>query len=152
MSTSPARIRYYKLLEVGKRQLQMDDEDFRTLLQRHGAKLVDGKPSRTTMAIGDLVAAVEEMKSKGFTPRAKKNSVTSLSDWRKPRIKKITAIWCALADAGVVRDRSEAAMVKWCFRLSQKARLEWATSQNLNDCIEALKDWARREKVKLENE
>lgn len=151
MSASPARIRYYKLLEVGKRELHMADADFRCLLQRHGAQTVDGKPSRTTMSIGDLMAAVEEMRRKGFKPRQKPGSVSRLSDWRKPRIKKITALWCALADAGVVYDRSEKAMVKWCFRHTGKARLEWASSAELNACIEALKDWARREGVRLDD-
>ena len=85
-----------------------------------------------------------------FKPTKSKTSKASPSDWRAARIAKITALWCALADAGVVRGRGESAMVKWCARLTHKARLEWASSNDLNQCIEGLKDWAQREGVKLD--
>lgn len=146
-----ARHRYYKLLQVGKRTLQMDDDAYRALLARHGAKTVDGHVSATTLHFGALVAAVEEMKRKGFRPQAKTGSAANVVDWRQARVRKIIALWCALADAGVVHNRSEAAMVKWCARITRKARLQWATSPDLNACIEALKDWARRERVKIDD-
>lgn len=144
MSRVPSRNireRHYRLLQVGKRELGMDDADYRELLRRNGAKEKNGKYSATTMAVGELMQAVAEMRQKGFKP--KKGNTT----WRDPRIKKITAIWIALADAGVVRDRSEAAMIKWCSRITNKARLEWAGSNELNACVEGLKEWARREEV-----
>lgn len=144
------RHRYYKLLQVGKRALGMEDDDYRALLARHGAQEVDGHVSATTLHIGALMAAVEEMKRKGFRPQGKAGSASNVVDWRKARIRKITALWCQLADAGVVRDRSESAMVKWCARTTHKARLQWATSHDLNACVEALKDWAHRERVKID--
>lgn len=142
------RNRCYKLLQVGRRELGMDEDQYRLFLKAHGAKEMNDHYSASTMSIGQLEMAIETMKKSGF--KVKRKSVTDPNtDWRRPRIKKITAIWCALADAGIVRDRSEPAMQKWCFTLTKKARLEWATATELNDCIEGLKRWAWREKVKL---
>lgn len=148
--SSENRNRYYKLLQVGKKQLGMDEDTYRCFLLTQGAKGKAGYVSATTLSIGQLSTAVEAMKKKGFRPKPKRGSVGRISDWRKPRIKKITALWCALADAGVVRNRSEAAMVTWCATLTHKPRLEWAISADLNACIEALKDWAHREGVRVD--
>ncbi len=138
----------YTLLQVGRADIGMDEEAYRLFLARHGAKQVKGRYSATTMPIGGLEAALEEMKAKGFKPTGK--SRPRSQDWRRPRIEKITALWCALADAGVVRDRSEAAMVKWCAHHTKTAQLEWAKSAGLNACIEGLKSWSLREGVGVE--
>lgn len=142
------RHQLYRLLVVGKRALRMEEEDYRALLARHGASLIGDKYSATTMTIDGLQAAMTEMRQKGFTPQGK--TLANATDWRKPRIAKITAIWCALADAGVVKNRGEAAMVKFCARITGKARLEWAESEDLNACIQALRAWAKNTGVKLE--
>lgn len=149
MSTKPdTRNRFYKLLQVGKKQLCMDDDVYRDFLALHGAQVKNGRASASTMSLKQLFHALEAMKRAGFTPRAK--AITDpQSDWRRPRINKIIALWCTLADAGVVKDRSEKAMNAWCMSITKKARLEWAASADLNACIEGLKKWAWREKVKL---
>ncbi len=142
------RGRYYKLLPIGKRALNWDEETYRFFLKEHGAKEVKGKFSATTMDIGQLSQALEVMKKKGFKPQ-KKSSVSNISDWRKKRINKITAMWIALFEAGVIRDRSEKAMISWTATITKKARLEWASSEDLNACIEGLKTWSARERVAL---
>ena len=148
MSTTAKRTRFYKLLAVGQRELCMDDDAYRQLLARHGASEVKGRISATTLPLPALSRVVDEMVRLGFQPQ---RTVSYMSDWRKPRIAKITRLWALLADAGVVRNPGEAAMMKWCARLTGVARLDWATSQKLNECIEGLKDWARREKVKIDD-
>ncbi len=127
----------------GKRDLHMADEDYRELLHRHGAGKKNGKYSATTMSVAGLMQAVGEMRRMGFKPRA------GGGDWRQPRIEKITALWITLADSGVVRDRSEAAMARWCSRITRKTRLDRAASYELNARIEGLKEWAQRERVPL---
>jgi phage gp16-like protein len=138
----------YRVLMAGKRCLSMEEEDYRKILERNGASLIGDKYSATTMTIDGLKAAIDEMRAKGFTPQGK--TLATAAAWRKPRIAKITAIWCALADAGVVKNRGEAAMVKFCARITGKARLEWAESEDLNNCIQALRAWAKNTGVKLE--
>ncbi|MBI3771431.1 MAG: regulatory protein GemA [Gammaproteobacteria bacterium] len=142
------RHRYYTLLQVGRQQLGWDDDVYRAFLAAHGAKEQDGHVSATTMSIGALVAAVEAMKAKGFKPASKRSSGKT-EDWRTARVNKIIAIWCQLADAGVMYDRSEKAMLKFCAAITGKARLEWASSPDLNRCIEVLKDKARHAGVTL---
>lgn len=143
---APRRRRLYRLMEVGRKALGWDEDTWRAFLADHGAQPVDGRPSRTTLSLAQLDACVADMKRLGFTPKRRQ---PPKSDWRRPRIDKITAIWITLADAGVVRERSETAMRRWCAKQTGKARLEWCATEDLNRCIEALNDWARRERVKL---
>jgi phage gp16-like protein len=143
------RNRYYKLLQVGKKQLDMDEHSYRALLADNGATEKGGRISASTLSDGDLVKAVIAMERLGFKPTRRSN-VARMSNWRTPRIKKITALWCTLADAGVVENRSEEAMEAFCVGLMVSDRLRWASSQDLNKCIEALKSWGRREGVAVD--
>ena len=138
------RRRYYTLLSVGKRDLRWDEDTYRAFLRDHGASEIDGRISAKTMAIGDLVQAVEDMKHLGFHPRKRYTD-----DWRNPRIDKAYAIWCTLYDAGVVRDKRFVTFERWCMTLTKVAKLEWANSPQLNNCVEGLKKWAQRERVEL---
>ena len=144
------RTRLYKLLAIGRRQLGMDEETYRAFLAAQGATAIDGRISAKSMTPAQLHSAVEAMKSKGFRPTPPAKSASNTPGWRKARIDKITALWCALADAGVVQHRDEAAMVKWCATITRKARLQWASSQDLNKCVEGLKAWGTREGVHVE--
>jgi phage gp16-like protein len=142
------RIRLYRLMEVGRRELRMDEFSFRMLLARHGAKEKDSKVSRQTMSLEQLQAAIAEMKQKGFKPRQKGGA--KVTPMREARVAKLRAMWIALAEAGVVRDRSDAALTKFCARITKNARMEWLTTHQLNDCVNALRIWASREGVLVE--
>lgn len=151
MSERSPRQKLYTLLAVGKNQLGWDDDFYRDVfLVKYGAKKVNGRVSASTMEFGKLHEAVEAMKKAGFKP-VKKGITSRMSDWRIPRINKIKAIWHALHNAGVIRNPSETAMQKWCAGITKKSKLEWANAEDLNNCIEALKAWASRERVKLEH-
>jgi len=142
----------FTLLAVGKSFLCWDDDFYRDVfLVKHGATEKDGRISASTMDINQLHAALQAMKTLGFTPKAKKQVKPSSTDWRIARTKKITALWFVLHKAGIVRDSSELAMQRWCMSVTKKAKLDWASSQDLNKCIEALKSWANREHVKLDD-
>lgn len=143
------RARYYRLLAIGKSQLGWDDAFYYdTWLPTQGATLKAGKVSATTLSIGQLSQAVERMKALGFKPTGKK--FTHDQDWRKPRIGKLNALWLAMAAAGVVQDKSQDALERWCKNHHQKDRLQWASSKELNSCIEQLKAWASRCDVELD--
>lgn len=138
------RRRLYALLQVGRQALGWSDDTYRDFLRDNGAR--GERSSATTMSIGQLHQALEAMRALGFRPRRRD---IATRDWRGPRVAKITALWCTLADAGVVRDRSERAMISWCASMTGTARLEWADSEALNRCIEGLKAWASRERVAI---
>jgi len=148
---SPTRLRYNKLIFAGLKALSWskDGAQFQGLLQGAGARQKpDGSFSLSSLEIGKLMAIYDELKKAGFKPKPK-SAASRAAVSKQGQIKKIIAIWCALADAGVVRDRSEAAMTRWCAGITGKARLEWAYPQELIVCIESLKKWAKREKVNL---
>jgi len=151
MTKPNPKLRYYKLLPIAKLQLGWDEEFYRKIiLKQYGAKQdAKGKYSASTMSLGQLMQAYEHCKSCGFKPTFKKGSTGNVQDWRAGRIKKITALWFALFDAGVVRDQSEAGMVAWCKAVTKKEKLQWYTSAELNKCIEGLKSWADRMNVKI---
>lgn len=128
----------------------LNEVDYRYILRDCGAKLVDDKYSATTLDIAGLINAMDEMKKRGFVPLSRGARSARNNTWRKPRIDKITALWCRLADAGVIHNRSDAGMQRYCMRITKKSKLEWASSDDLNACIESLKSMAHRERVKLD--
>ncbi len=145
------RAHYYTLLAIGKAELQWDDEFYYGIwLPMQGATLKEGRYSASTMSIGQLLAAVERMRESGFKPKSKKTKFTHDKDWRKPRIAKLNAMWIKIADAGVVSDCSQDALETWCKRYHKKDRLQWVSAEELNTCIEMLKQWAGREGVKVQ--
>lgn len=136
----------YKLLAIGKRELEWSDDYYRLWLAEHGAKEKDGRISATTMSFKQLFAAYQDMRKKGFQAR-RHNAGTSLrtAAWRKGMIGKLNAMWCELHDLGHVQNRSEASMARWCCnQVKGLERLEWATSHQLNMAIEAMKGWRAR--------
>jgi hypothetical protein len=105
------------------------------------------------MTIGQLCQAVERMKDSGFKPTGSggKRFTHADKDWRAPRIAKLNALWLAMAEAGAVKDKSQAALETWCKRYHKKDRLQWASANELNACIEQLKAWAKRSNVELDH-
>jgi len=150
VSKAKGRNQLYTLLQVGKSNLQMSEKDYRAFLHKHGArKDAKGRFSGTTMSIKQLLDALDDMKSQGFVP--KRSSKLGNDNWRAPRIRKITALWCALADTGEVHERGYQSMERWCRSLIKTSKLEWAGGQGLNDCIEALKSWCHRKGVAIDD-
>ncbi len=146
------RKRLYTLLQVANRELTHAragwcDDDYRAILQQCGATEKSGKFSASTMTNPQIEQALERFKQLGFKPR---RSQTKTAPWRMPRIAKLNAMWCALADAKVVDDRSETAMKAWCkHQVKGLNNLEWATSEQLNKAVEMLKQFCRSREVEV---
>lgn len=140
------RTQLYTLLGVGNRELHTAragwcEDDYRLILMQCGAELKGGKYSATTMNIQELEAALGRLKALGFKVKKGRSNET----WRGPRVAKLNAMWCALADGGHVRNRSQHAMETFCRkRVPGLTRLQWATSEQLNKVVEELKQWCRR--------
>lgn len=137
-----SRRRDLALIHIGAKAIGLDDDGYRLLLRKQF-----GVASSAQLDATGRARLIAHLKSKGFKPT--QGGRAKVAKWKRARVAKITALWCALHDAGVVRNRSEAAMVKWCARVTGKARLHWATTEDLNRCIEGLKDWAHREGVRI---
>lgn len=154
VTTKPnQRRRLYTLLAVANKELSesrpgWSDDDYRLILRQCGAGDLAGKPSATTMTVSQMEMALARFKQLGFKVRKQGGS----THWRAARIAKLNAIWCALADAGVVKFRDQRAMEGFLRRYVHGLNhLQWATTEQLNQCVETLKQWAKRTQVKLDD-
>ncbi len=148
---TPARKRLYTRLRVGdawaeRRWPDWRGDDYRMVLSNFGAQKVRGVYSATTMTDQQLKNVMSYFTKRGFRLQPKKSTdKTAVSDWRKPRIAKLNAMWCQLADAGHVDDRSETAMEAWCKNnVPGVTRLQWADNGQLNKSVQMLKQFCIR--------
>lgn len=135
MATDP-RARLVKLLHVGRRELGLDEDAYRLLLQS-----ATGKTSSSDMTVPELEKTLERMKQKGFVVRIKKSGRKLADD---PQSKKLRALWLELYSKGAVRNPEEAALVAWVKRMTGVEALEWLSSAQASRCIEELKRWEQR--------
>lgn len=131
------RRKLYALLAVAKKKLNIDEEAYRSILQRHGGKQVGDKISATTMTDKQICNAIEELKSKGFVGSANKKK-TKLTTQEYIRV-----LWNKLIESGKVRsDNKELALQRFVKRQTGIEHLEWIRSyQQANAVITALKVW-----------
>lgn len=129
-------------IHIAKKALGMDDDTYRLMLEN-----ITGKTSCKGMNINERYKVLAHCRKIGWKPKAKRGQGKS-TDWRKPRIAKITALWITLFDADIVQDKSLTAMEHWCETLTGKSSLNWSTSADLNNCIEGLKSWCNRMGIK----
>ncbi|MEG1971349.1 MAG: regulatory protein GemA [Burkholderiaceae bacterium] len=138
---SPNRSRLVKLIHVAKRDLALDDETYRALLQR-----VTRQTSTSQCSEGQLERVIAEFKRLGFKVQQKvpagapKRPQPLAHD---PDSRKIRALWLFMHEIGVVRDPSEAALTAYVKRIAHVDSLHWL--RNPDPVIEGLKFWAARE-------
>ena len=135
--TVSASTRYFDRLKkkrqaihVQRRQLGMEDDAYRALLQR-----VAGVTSSADLMTQEKADAVlDEMKRFGAPVH---RPLTG------PQ-KKMWSLWQQLADAGRVRDRRMSALLAWVKRQAHVDALAFLTSAQEYALIEALKSWLER--------
>ena len=130
-----------KLIHVARRELGMQDEDYRAMLANIPG--LDGATSSAELTIPKLKLVLETLKSKGFrvAPRSKKPQAKLADD---PQSKLIRHLWLSLYTAGKVRDPSESALAKYAARLTKVDQLQWLNSSQAAVVIESLKQWLDR--------
>ena len=131
------RKRLIKLIHVAKRELQMDDDTYRSILMEIG-----NTNSSSKMSISKLSAVLDHFKQAGFkvVPKAKVN-LPLASD---PQSKKIRALWLELHKIGVVQDSSEHALSRFVKRTTGVDSLKWLNTDQAGKVIENLKKWLAR--------
>lgn len=140
---NPTRLALIKKVHVAARQLALTDDCYRSVL----ARATGGKASTKAMNIIELEAVVREFRRLGWKDQpARKAGSRPQADTEQAR--KVRALWLALADMGVLRDASEAALALWVKRQTGVDALQWLGPEELNQVIEALKSWVARERAK----
>ncbi len=131
-------------VQIGRRDLGMDEESYRALLER-----VTGRSSSSGMSDRNLRKVLEEFERLGWKPSKKRPA----SD--KPHVRKVFAIWADMGRAGIPGTGKVAALRTFVQRqtktLASPAGItdpEWLSPEDANKVIEGLKAWRRRELAK----
>ncbi|MGL6429860.1 MULTISPECIES: gp16 family protein [Aeromonas] len=144
----PDAKRLLKIVQVGRRELGLDEEDYRALLES-----VTGARSAKGLSAAKLDAVITAMKGLGFKVKggaqvAGRRSPPSSAKVQAPEVRKIRAIWITMYNDGFVRDGSEDALGSYIKRMTANAnggagiaRPEWLTSAQAERVLEALKKW-----------
>lgn len=130
------RQRLIKLIHVAKRDLALDDDSYRAILQRIGKKT-----SAADLTVPELEKVLEHMKCSGFKVRSKKGDRPQASD---DQSKMIRGLWLELAGMEVVRNSSEAALGAFVKRMAKVDTLQWLSTEQASQVTEHLKEWLER--------
>ncbi|WP_375647508.1 regulatory protein GemA [Bartonella sp. CR84HXZ] len=121
------------VLHMGKRALGLDDETYRALLYR-----LTGKQSAKDLDFLEKRLVVAEMKAFGFEPNVKR--------LEGKYAKKLQALWIAGWNLGIIRDRSDKALLTFVKRQTGVDHIRFLRdSDDACRAIEALKGWLQRE-------
>ena len=129
------RDRLTRLVHVAKKQLGLSDDEYRAVLE--GAT---GKNSCSQMVGLEVKKAYDAFLRLGFKPGPAKNAAKI----KNPQLSKMRAQWIELHNLGLVKDRSDAGLLKFCKRLTGVDRLEWLTPVQASKAIEGLKAMRQR--------
>ena len=144
----PDAKRLLKILQVGRRELGLDEEDYRALLES-----VTGARSAKGLSAAKLEAVITAMKGLGFKVKGGaqvngRRSPPSSAKVQAPEVRKVRAIWITMYNDGFVRDGSDDALGSYIKRMTASAnggagisRPEWLTSVQAERVLEALKKW-----------
>lgn len=155
-TTAFDRNRHYQLLAIGKKELGWDDEFYYGIwLPMMGASKRNEKYSASTLTDRELVAAVSDMRAKGFQIKPGKQANGNRQATPSQRTlagdgqsKKMRSLWIEMAEQGIVRDASEVALAKFVHGMTGVEALQWLTTQQASRVIENLKRWQKRELAK----
>jgi phage gp16-like protein len=137
--TDPRRAAEIAKIHVAKKELRLDDDVYRSILER-----VTGKSSSSKMNARERGMVLAEFRRLGFNARTAEDAKRARPD-RSIVARKIRACWLDLKDAGVLRDSSEKALCAFVKNLTGNDSLGWLTPAQANQVIEALKSWHQRE-------
>jgi phage gp16-like protein len=142
-------------LAIARKELGIEECDYRDILER-----LTGHRSARDCSDGQIGAVLDELKAKGWKPRASLSSTTSKAGGAEqpkvlsttprvrrsdhPAARKARALWISLHRLGVVRDSSEAALESFGRRQLGVERMQWADQARVYKLIEALKAMAER--------
>lgn len=138
------RLRLIKLIHVARRELGMQEEDYRMMLANMPS--LEGATSVAKLSVPKLHLVLEQLKAKGFkvVPKAGKQTRKLADDGQS---KLIRHLWLSLHTAGAVRDPSEKALAAYVCRIAKIEAMQWLNSDEASLVIETLKKWLDREGV-----
>lgn len=148
--TALSKPKLIQLIHIGKSQLCLDDETYRSLLIS-----MTSKDSTKAMTIGELNKVLARLKQFGFVVTHKKKDPKPIDDKAsldiEQQIKLIRHLWLDLHALGAVRNSSEQALATY-IQNQTKTTIDSLDSEQASNIIERLKNWYKRvEKPKPTN-
>lgn len=148
-SRSPDVVRVVdiKLIHIARTALHMGDDDYRALL--HG---LTGKTSSKALDAAERQKVLARMKQLGFVlkPKAAATGSDAVALIRAAQLRKLRAMWYALATVGEVAvpanaEACGAAVEAWAMkRIPGLQALRFADGKDMGDLIEQMKAWGDR--------
>lgn len=138
---------YIKVINVAKTQLAMDEDSYRSNLMQ-----LTGKASLKEMAIPELVTVLSFMQRHGFKLQATNKKAKPMAT---PQLQKLKQVWVSLAHLNCLRDKSDAAFEAWALTAAKRLlpqpvdSLQWLPRGVVHQLIEQIKQWHRRELLKV---
>ncbi|MEZ8102126.1 gp16 family protein [Vibrio bivalvicida] len=126
-----------KLIQIGKRDLALDDDMYRDMLEK-----TIGVRSAKNLSQWQLSKVLDHMKGLGFKPRP-----SSKPKARAPEVAKIKAIWITMHKQGFIRNGSDRAIDDYVRRMTTRMngrgieRAAWLKSHQAAEVLETLKSW-----------
>lgn len=123
------------------------EETHRDLLARHGATMIDGRVSASTLNVPQLGAVLDDYERRGW-PRSKKvfGKGKAAAKAVPPRIAHLVRLWGKLGEAGKMDSATRPALLAFCARQVGRETPD-LDSLSVAECqmiTESLKGWLRR--------
>ncbi|HWJ72387.1 MAG TPA: regulatory protein GemA [Kaistia sp.] len=136
------------VLHVAKKQLALEDEDYRAVLER-----ITGKRSSRDMSPAERGKVLDEFKRMGFEVVARSPHAPTVKGQEErgrrvggalvltgPYVPKIRALWLSAYNLGIMRDRSDEALAAFARRQTGIDHVDWVRDpRDAAKVIEALK-------------
>lgn len=123
-------------IHIAKKDLGLDDDQYRDILRR-----ITGKDSASKCSYTQMANVIEEFKSLGWkTVKKKKAFRTAPTD----QIKKIYALWGELQQLGAVKTTDKTALDAFCKKYTDVDCVQWLDPAQQQKIIEILKKWIKR--------
>jgi hypothetical protein len=123
------------------------DEMHRDLLSRHGASLIKGRVSASSLNLAQLGAVLDDYERRGWT-RQRQFKAKGQAPAKKvpPQVAHLVRLWGKLGQAGKVQNASRPALLAFCARQTGRAvpDLDSLEAPESSLIIEALKGWLAR--------
>ncbi len=135
------------MIHIAKKDLDMDDDTYRSLLMR-----VTGRDSTANMSIGQRGMVLQEMQAKGWQATRKRAVASKKHHYKHPTSRLMIVLWKKLHTAGKLECGSNKCFEAWVANQVRPEGADLPISKNpdtlapneANAMIEQLKRWEKR--------
>lgn len=129
------RSKLYAIINMGKNQLNMDEDSYRTMIKR-----LSGHESLKSCSFDQLNLIIDELKQKGF----KLQSTSKKPKAPSPILSKVKSLWYELYECGAIANNDDASLSSFCKRHTNLDSWRWMDDAEAIKIIEILKQWKKR--------